>query len=181
MRRLCLRLSSVAWGSRTERLLNGSTTPTANVPRNADGTPNHRRARATCRRWQARSVGHLVVGRAAARVQRERLHPADEFACRPDQHRAHAEGWATVSAWASQFVAERMANGAKDDPHASCLPPNFPRAYSLPQYLKIADAEALPIMLHEFNASYRQIFTDGRPCRRSATGVERLLHGPLGG
>jgi hypothetical protein len=65
--------------------------------------------------------------------------------------------------WAAALVAERTANGAKDDPHAHCLPPNFPRAFSFPQYIKIIQTPPLVVVLHEFNASYRQIFMDGRP------------------
>jgi hypothetical protein len=65
--------------------------------------------------------------------------------------------------WAAELTAERIARGAADDPHARCLPPNFPRAYSLPQYFKIVQTPGLMLMLHEFNGSYRQIFTDGRP------------------
>jgi hypothetical protein len=65
--------------------------------------------------------------------------------------------------WAAALVAERTASGAKDDPHASCLPPNFPRAFSLPQYIKIVSTPELIVVLHEFNGSYRQIFLDGRP------------------
>jgi len=49
------------------------------------------------------------------------------------------------------------------DPHARCQPPNFPRAWALPQYKKIVQTAGLVLMLHEFDASYRQIFTDGRP------------------
>jgi hypothetical protein len=49
------------------------------------------------------------------------------------------------------------------DPHLRCLPPNFPRAWALPQYKKIVQTPGLMLVLNEFNASYRQIFTDGRP------------------
>jgi hypothetical protein len=65
--------------------------------------------------------------------------------------------------WAAALVAERTANGAKDDPHAHCLPPNFPRGFSFPQYFKILTTPDVLVILHEFNATYRQIFTDGRP------------------
>lgn len=61
------------------------------------------------------------------------------------------------------LVAERTARQAMDDPHARCLPPNFPRAYYFPQYYKFVQTPGLIVMLHEFNASYRQIFLDGRP------------------
>jgi hypothetical protein len=137
--------------------------PTANVPRNADGHAEPRRARAARGRWQARSIGHLVVRRAVARVQREGLHPQMNLPADQINIGRTLKAGLPYQPWAAQLVAERTANGAKDDPHAFCLPPNFPRAYSLPQYLKIAQMPKLTIMLHEFNASYRQIFTDGRP------------------
>ena len=74
--------------------------------------------------------------------------------------------------WAADLVARRAAfqtgvagpdGGANVDPHARCLPPNFPRAWAFPQHKKIVQAGGLLVVLHEFNASYRQIFTDGRP------------------
>lgn len=65
--------------------------------------------------------------------------------------------------WAAELVAQRTARNSMDDPHARCLPPNFPRAYYFPQFFKIVQTPGLIVILHEFNASYRQIFTDGRP------------------
>jgi hypothetical protein len=75
--------------------------------------------------------------------------------------------------WAADLVKERVAfaargeggsnGGANIDPHARCLPPNFPRAWALPQYKKIVQTPGLIVILDEFGASYRQIFTDGRP------------------
>lgn len=65
--------------------------------------------------------------------------------------------------WAAELVKKRTANQAIEDPHAHCLPPIFPRAYVLPQYFKLVQTPGLTVLLHEFNATYRQIFTDGRP------------------
>ena len=75
--------------------------------------------------------------------------------------------------WARELVRQRMslafngvgANGdaTRIDPHTRCLPPNFPRAWALPQYKKIVQTPGFLVILHEFNASYRQIFLDGRP------------------
>jgi len=53
--------------------------------------------------------------------------------------------------------------GANLDPHARCLPPNYPRAWALPQYRRIVQAPDRLVLLHEFMASYREIVTDGRP------------------
>ena len=60
-------------------------------------------------------------------------------------------------------MKQRTADFSKDDPHARCLPSNIPRAYTLPHYQKVIQVPGLIAMLQEFNASYRQIFTDGRP------------------
>jgi hypothetical protein len=64
--------------------------------------------------------------------------------------------------WLATLVKERTANDAKDDPHVRCLPDTFLRAYSLPHILMIVQTAGLLLMLSEVNASYRQIFTDGR-------------------
>lgn len=65
--------------------------------------------------------------------------------------------------WAAALVKKRVADLSKDDPHARCLPPNFPRAFALPHHQKFIQIPGLLVILDEFNASYRQIFTDGRP------------------
>jgi hypothetical protein len=74
--------------------------------------------------------------------------------------------------WALALVSRRSAfqqgegssdNGANVDPHARCLPPNYPRAWAFPQFRRILQTSDRLVVLHEFNASYRQIFTDGRP------------------
>jgi len=64
--------------------------------------------------------------------------------------------------WLAKLVKERTASDSKDDPHVRCLPDTFLRAYSLPHILKIVQTPGLLIMLSEVNASYRQVFTDGR-------------------
>ncbi len=65
--------------------------------------------------------------------------------------------------WAADLVNVRKMQLAKDDPHARCMPNNFPRAYGLPHIQKIIPGKGLTLILTEFNAGYRQIFTDGRP------------------
>jgi hypothetical protein len=143
--------------------------PTANVPRNADGTPN---LKAPAPRtadgkpdfsglWFSAELLPECVGQENCIPQMNL--PADQI----NIGRTLKEGLPYTPATA-KLVAERTANGAKDDPHAFCLPPNFPRAWSLPQYVKIAQMPKLTLVLHEFNASYRQIFTDGRPLPKDA-------------
>ena len=156
--------------------------PTANVPRNADGTPNLKAPAPRVAGRQARSVRPMVLGRGAARMRRpEGLHPADESADRSNNIGRTLKDGLPYTPWAAKLVAERTANGAKDDPHAFCLPPNFPRAYSLPQYIKIAQMpeahdhparvqRELPPDLHR-----RPAAAEG-----SVAGVERLLGRDIG-
>jgi hypothetical protein len=65
--------------------------------------------------------------------------------------------------WAAELVRKRTAQNGIDDPHSKCMPPNFPRAYALPHIQKFVQTPKLLVILDEFNASYRQIFTDHRP------------------
>jgi hypothetical protein len=65
--------------------------------------------------------------------------------------------------WSAALVKQRVADLSKDDPHARCLPPNFPRAFAFPHLQKFIQNPGLLVILDEFNASYRQIFTDARP------------------
>jgi hypothetical protein len=74
--------------------------------------------------------------------------------------------------WAAELARRRQAfqqgnaaseNGALVDQHARCLPPNYPRAWAFPQYRRILQTADRLVILHEFNASYRQVFTDARP------------------
>jgi hypothetical protein len=69
--------------------------------------------------------------------------------------------------WSKEQMVGRRANGGRDDPHTHCMPPNFPRAWTLPQYSKIVQTPGLMVVLHEFNGSYRQIFMDGRPLEKN--------------
>jgi hypothetical protein len=67
--------------------------------------------------------------------------------------------------WAAMLAKQRAAENAKDDPHVRCLPSNPPRNWALPHYQKIIQIPGLVAMLSEFNASYRQIFTEAGRCR----------------
>jgi hypothetical protein len=64
--------------------------------------------------------------------------------------------------WAAALAKQRAADLSKDDPHVRCLPSNIARGWTLPHYTKIIQTRGVLALLNEFNASYRQIFTDGR-------------------
>ena len=65
--------------------------------------------------------------------------------------------------WLAALVKQRTGNNAKDDPHVRCLPANFLRAYGMPHLIKFVHTPKLLLVLNEWNAGYRQVFTDGRP------------------
>jgi hypothetical protein len=73
------------------------------------------------------------------------------------------EGGLPYTEWSKEQMVKRRANGGRDDPHTYCMPPNFPRAWTLPQYIKIVQTPTLMVVLHEFNGAYREVFLDGRP------------------
>jgi hypothetical protein len=137
--------------------------PTAHVPRTADGKPDLEAP--------APRTADGKPNLAGLWFSTELLPECSEKDCVPQMNLPVDQadigrslpGGLPYQPWAAALVAERTANGAKDDPHAFCLPPNFPRAFSLPQYYKIVTTPELIVILHEFNGSYRQIFTDGRP------------------
>jgi len=64
--------------------------------------------------------------------------------------------------WAADLLNRRKAEMGTYDPHTRCMPPNFPRAWAFPENQKIFQTPGQLVILHEFNASYRQVFFDGR-------------------
>ena len=65
--------------------------------------------------------------------------------------------------WAAQQVKTQTEQNSRDDPHARCMPDTFVRLYGLPHIQKFVQTAGMLVMLYELNASYRQVFTDGRP------------------
>ncbi|HUQ51862.1 MAG TPA: hypothetical protein VM692_06540 [Gammaproteobacteria bacterium] len=137
--------------------------PTAGVPRNADGSAN---LAAPAPRtpdgkpdfsgiWVSATL--LPEGCGGPCIEQMPL-PADAV----DIGRT-VDGGLPLQPWAAALSAERTKADSKDDPHARCLPPNFPRAYSFPQYKRVVQTKDLLVFLHEFNASFRQVHLDGRP------------------
>jgi hypothetical protein len=65
--------------------------------------------------------------------------------------------------WAADLVKTRRAANGKDDPTTHCLPGGIAKLHTSALLRKIVQVPGLVIFLTERNASYRQIFTDGRP------------------
>jgi hypothetical protein len=65
--------------------------------------------------------------------------------------------------WARDLVKARMEQEGRDDPASHCLPGGLVKMHTTPLFSKIVQVPGLVVILNERNASYRQIFTDGRP------------------
>jgi hypothetical protein len=65
--------------------------------------------------------------------------------------------------WLATRVKETRASNSKEDPHVRCMPLSFLRAYGMPHLIKFVQTPSLLVVLNEWNAMYRQVFTDGRP------------------
>jgi hypothetical protein len=65
--------------------------------------------------------------------------------------------------WAAELVKETRAANRPNDPMSRCLPPGIVRLEVFPLFRKMIQVPGLLVILSEQNASYRQIFTDGRP------------------
>jgi hypothetical protein len=65
--------------------------------------------------------------------------------------------------WAADVVKTRRAANGKDDPTTHCMPGGIAKLHTSALLRKIIQTPGLVVFLTERNASYRQIFTDGRP------------------
>jgi len=64
--------------------------------------------------------------------------------------------------WAAALAKQRTEDNRKNDPNSFCLPTGIVRMHTTPLLRKIVQVPGLMVILNERNASYRQIFTDGR-------------------
>jgi len=76
---------------------------------------------------------------------------------------ARLPGGLPYQPWAAGLSKARAAENGRDWPHSRCLPLGPTEIHTTPMFKKFVQAPGLLVILHEFNASYRQIFTDGRP------------------
>ena len=146
--------------------------PTADVPRNADGTPN---LTATAPRLpdgkpDFSGLWHVAV-RNPCNAALNRFSGCTEIGGSPLARDlgVNLPGGLPYQPWAAEIVKQRAADDSRDDPHVRCLPDNPPRHWGLPHLNKIVHTPKLLVVLYEVNAMYRQIFTDGRPLPEDPT------------
>jgi hypothetical protein len=140
--------------------------PTADVPKNADGSPN---LTAPAPRLPDGKPDFSGIWR-----------PLNPNRCRPGTGQfvecglelggsplarnigATLPGGLPFQPWAAALVKARTADDSRDDPHVRCLPDNPPRTWTLPHLTRAIHTPKLLALLYEVNAMYRQIFLDGR-------------------
>ena len=64
--------------------------------------------------------------------------------------------------WAAEIRKARTEQNGKDDPVSRCLPGGIVKLHTTPQLRKIIQIPGLLVTLNEMDATYRQIFLDGR-------------------
>ena len=140
--------------------------PTADVPRNADGTPNLTAAapRLPDGKPDFSGLWHVAL-RNPCNAALNRFSGCTEIGGSPLARDlgVNLPGGLPYQPWAAEIVKQRAADDSRDDPHVRCLPDNPPRHWGLPHLNKIVHTPKLLVVLYEVNAMYRQIFTDGRP------------------
>jgi len=135
--------------------------PTAGIPRTADGQPDMNAPAPKDRDGRPDLSGLWGA---------EKTRPCPPNGC--DDMQISEQfldiGWRVpgglpYQGWAAELAARRTADIRKDDPQAHCLPTGIIRMHTTPLFRKIVQTPGLMVILNERNASYRQIFTDGRP------------------
>ena len=146
--------------------------PTADVPRNADGTPNLTAAapRLPDGKPDFSGLWHVAL-RNPCNAALNRFSGCTEIGGSPLARDlgVNLPGGLPYQPWAAEIVKQRAADDSRDDPHVRCLPDNPPRHWGLPHLNKIVHTPKLLVVLYEVNAMYRQIFTDGRPLPEDPT------------
>lgn len=146
--------------------------PTADVPRNPDGSVKMTAPAPRLANGKPDFSGIWMTGQSnrtltQAKAGPEPDLPGNQSDIRSSRQMANIgidiEGGLPYRSWQLPIVKERTENKAIDDPHIRCLPDNFIRAYGMPHLLKFVHNPSLFVTLNELNAGYRQVFIDGRP------------------
>jgi hypothetical protein len=135
--------------------------PTPGVPRTPDGKPD---LAAACPRTPdgKPDLSGLWI------MQPNRDATPNFPGCEPTAEEFANIGWSLKEGlpyrpWAADLVKARRAELRVHDPLSYCLPVGPVRLHTWSTPRKVIQSPGLVVILNELNASYRQIFTDGRP------------------
>jgi len=137
------------------------TYPTPGIPRTPDGKPN---LSAPAPRGPDGKPDFSGVW------EMERNRPCPQEGCadqQPSQEFGNI-GWSLKEGLpyrpaSAELVKARIPEKRVDDPLAHCLPIGPVRLHTFTGFKKITHTPGVVAILYEYNASYRQILTDGRP------------------
>ena len=136
--------------------------PTARVPKNADGSPNL--AAPTPRTADGKpDLSGLWANFCPSRDRTVLCMPEVAVPQVFGDIGRGVKGGLPYQPWAAEMVKSRKADNGKDDPTTHCLPGGIAKLHTSALLRKIIQVPGLLIFLTERNASYRQIFIDGRP------------------
>jgi hypothetical protein len=140
------------------------TLPTPGIPRTADGKPDLTAPTPKTSWGKPDFSGQWVPRDVLPCNAQERGVLCTELPLTPQlvNFAAGLKGGLPYQPWAMDLMKTRAKETAFLDPHTRCMPPNYPRAWAFPETQKIFETSGQLVILHEFNASYRQIFYDGR-------------------
>jgi hypothetical protein len=101
-------------------------------------------------------------------IEHNRPCPPDGCADMPVGHEFVDIGWSLKGGlpyqpWAAALAKKRTEELRKEDPTSFCLPIGVVRLHTMALLKKMIQVPGLLVILNEHNATYRQIFTDGRP------------------
>lgn len=145
------------------------TYPTPNVPRLANGQPDLKAAGPRQPDGKPDFIGFWQPDRQRECTPDLASKVRLTQPCAPGQKVTVPNGPASVPGglplqpWAAELAKKRTADLSKDDPHPRCQPDNYPRVYWLPHFTKMFFVPGELLMLNEWNAQFRQVYTDGRP------------------
>ena len=138
--------------------------PTPGIPRLANGAPNMKAHAPRTREGKPDFSGIWFANVPAKDYCKEKDCVQEERMAREQINIGmKLPGGLPYTEWSKQQMVVRRANGEENDPHTFCKPPNYPRAWTLPQHTKIIQTPQEIVLLHEFNGAYREIYLDGRP------------------
>jgi len=138
--------------------------PTPGIPRLANGVPNMKAHAPRTREGKPDFSGIWFANVPAKDYCREKDCVQEERMAREQINIGiKLPGGLPYTDWSKQQMVIRRTNAEENDPHTYCKPPNYPRAWTLPQHTKVIQTPEEIVLLHEFNAAYREIYLDGRP------------------
>ena len=133
--------------------------PTRGVPRTADGKPD---LNAATPRTADGKPDFSGMWRAANRLPCDGINRVcGDLPISPQFGNigSGVDGGLPYQQWVRDRIRQKRPS---DDPYTRCIAPGGPRMHMLPTMKKWVQNPGLLIILDEYNASYRQIFLDGR-------------------